>query len=103
MKKKNSGFNASGKTRPEIRPGDIWKDRHGSRIIILSVSQLRIEYRRIGYDGTCGSSPGRFDRDFEYVKGNTNESDVSRFLSAADGEQKLRLLREILCERKDKK
>lgn len=99
MMRKKSGLNASGQTQPEIRPGDVWKDHYGSRIIILSVSLLRIEYRRVGYDGTCSSSPGRFGRDFEYVKGNSNESDVSRFLSAADGDEKIRVLRGILQER----
>lgn len=99
MKYKSYGSGAYGRARPEIRPGDIWKDRHGSRIIILSVSLLRIEYRRVGYDGTCACSPGRFGRDFTYLQGNTNKSDVARFLGAADGDDKIRVLREILQER----
>ena len=102
MKYKSYGSGAYGRARPEIpeiRPGDIWKDRHGSRIIILSVSQQRIEYRRVGYDGTCSSSPVRFERDFVYLQGNTNESDVARFLDAPDGNDKVRVLREILQER----
>lgn len=100
MKKKKIGFSAGGRSQPEIRPGDIWKDRHGSRIIILTVSQLSVEYRRVGYDATCSSSPSRFIRDFGYLQGNTNESDVSRFLDATDGNEKIRVLREIIQERK---
>ncbi|EEU9512403.1 DUF4222 domain-containing protein, partial [Escherichia coli] len=34
MKQKISGFTASGKTRPEIRPGDIFRDKYGSTITI---------------------------------------------------------------------
>ncbi|ELD3250735.1 DUF4222 domain-containing protein [Enterobacter hormaechei] len=99
MVRKNSGLAASGQTQPRIRPGDIWKDRHGSRIIILAVSPLSVEYRRIGYDATCTSSPARFIRDFLYLEGKVNESDVSRFMAAADGNEKIRVLREIIQER----
>ncbi|EEP9808249.1 DUF4222 domain-containing protein [Salmonella enterica] len=88
-----------GLAHPEIRIGDIWKDRHGSRVIILSASVRCIEYRRVGYDATCSSSLGRFKRDFVYVEGNTNTVDVERFVSAADGKEKIRVLREILQER----
>lgn len=99
MMRKKSGLNASGQTQPEIRPGDIWKDRRGCRVIILAASPLRVEYRRAGYDKECISSFGRFTRDFEYVDGDMNEKDVARFLTAPDGNDKVRVLREILQER----
>ncbi|MFX2608988.1 DUF4222 domain-containing protein [Enterobacter mori] len=99
MKYKKSGFTASGQTRSNFRPGDVWKDRHGSKVIILSASLLSVEYRRSGYDDICTCSPGRFGRDFEYVAGNINESDVAKFMSAADGVGKTRVLRGILQER----
>ena len=99
MVRKNTGLTASGQTQPAIRPGDIWKDCHGSRIIILAASLLSVEYRRVGYDATCTSSPTRFVRDFEYLKGKVNESDVARFVGAADGDEKIRVLREIIQER----
>ena len=88
-----------GKTRSDIKTGDVWKDRHGSKVIVLSVSLLSVEYRRSGYDDICISSPGRFKRDFEYVTGNINESDVAKFMGAADGAEKIRVLRGILQER----
>lgn len=97
--KKNSGLTAGGRSHAEIRPGDIWKDRHGSRVIILASSRQRVEYLRIGYDNECISSPGRFIRDFVREKGRVNETDVKRFLFAADGDEKIRVLREIIQER----
>ncbi|HEB1222442.1 TPA: DUF4222 domain-containing protein, partial [Escherichia albertii] len=41
MKKKNSGFTASGHARPEIRPGDIFRDKYGSTITIKTVDDFR--------------------------------------------------------------
>ncbi len=38
MKKKNSGFTASGLPRPEICPGDIYRDKYGSTVMIVTVS-----------------------------------------------------------------
>ncbi|EEP9807349.1 DUF4222 domain-containing protein [Salmonella enterica] len=99
MTKKINQAQPEGIVHPAIRPGDIWKDHHGSRVIILSASPLRVEYRRVGYDATCISSPERFKRDFVYVEGITNTVDVGRFLTAADGKEKIRVLREILQER----
>lgn len=34
MKQKNSGFTASGLARPEIRPGDIFRDNYGGTVTI---------------------------------------------------------------------
>ncbi|WP_234262565.1 DUF4222 domain-containing protein [Klebsiella aerogenes] len=99
MKKNFSGLTASGQTQPEIRPGDIWKDHHGSRIVILAASLLRVEYRRVGYDKICICSPSRFYWDFEFVEGSTNTTDVSRFIQAGNGKEKIRVLREIIQER----
>ncbi|WP_236422543.1 DUF4222 domain-containing protein [Escherichia coli] len=49
MKKKNSGFTASGLSRPEIRPGDIFKDKYGGTVTIKSVAGRCVTYRRDGY------------------------------------------------------
>lgn len=97
--KKKSGLSAGGRSHAEIRPGDIWKDRNGGRLIILAASLLRVEYRRVGYDKICSCSPSRFRQDFEYIEGNINTSDVSRFIQAGDGKEKIRVLREIIQER----
>ncbi|HAN6556905.1 TPA: DUF4222 domain-containing protein, partial [Escherichia coli] len=46
MKQKNSGFTASGLSRPEIRPGDIFKDKYGGTVTIKSVAGRCVTYRR---------------------------------------------------------
>ncbi|EFD6593973.1 DUF4222 domain-containing protein, partial [Escherichia coli] len=38
MKKKNSGFTASDFSRPEIRPGDIFRDNYGGTVMIKGVA-----------------------------------------------------------------
>ncbi|HAO9533093.1 DUF4222 domain-containing protein [Escherichia coli] len=67
MKQKNSGFTASGLSRPEIRPGDIFKDKYGGTITIKDVEERRITYRREGYDYDCVMPVYQFRRDFKLV------------------------------------
>ncbi|EBT1697181.1 DUF4222 domain-containing protein [Salmonella enterica] len=42
MKTKNSGLTASGLSRPEIRPGDIFRDNHGSVITVTESAHNRV-------------------------------------------------------------
>lgn len=67
MKKKNSGFTASGPARPEIRPGDIFRDKYGSTITIKTVDDFRVTYIREGYAHPCVSSHMRFESEFTLV------------------------------------
>lgn len=71
MKKKNSGLTASGLSRPVIRPGDIYQDRHGKRVIIKTVSATRVVFFRPGYPDECFCSPSRLARDFTPIKKQT--------------------------------
>ena len=71
MKKKNSGLTASAPFRPEIRPGDIYKDAHGRRITIRTVSPQRIVYTRPDYPDECFCTPARLLRDYIPVKKQT--------------------------------
>ncbi|HAW2298306.1 TPA: DUF4222 domain-containing protein [Escherichia coli] len=62
MKKKISGFTASGPARPEIRPDDIFKDKYGGRITIKTVDDFRVTYIRPGVWQTgrrTGQTPQR--------------------------------------------
>lgn len=69
MKKKNSGFTASGLSRPEIRPGDIFRDtRRGGRVVIRHVTPGNITYRREAYEYDCVMPRRQFDRDFIVVE-----------------------------------
>ncbi|EHA2159780.1 DUF4222 domain-containing protein [Salmonella enterica] len=71
MKKKNSGLTASGLSRPEIRPGDIYRDKSGRRVMIKTVSATRIVFVRPGYPDECFCSPSRLVRDFIPIKKQT--------------------------------
>ncbi|GCL07252.1 DUF4222 domain-containing protein [Escherichia coli] len=68
MKKKNSGFTVSGHARPEIRPGDIFKDNYGGTVMIKGVEERRVTYRREGYEYDCVMPVYQFDRDFSLVQ-----------------------------------
>lgn len=68
MKQKISGFTASGPARPEIRPGDIFRDNYGGTVTIKGVAERRITYRRDGYEYDCVMPVYQFRRDFSLVQ-----------------------------------
>ena len=68
MEMKNSGFIASGPARPEIRPGDIFRDNYGGTVTIKGVAERRITYRRDGYEYDCVMPVYQFRRDFSLVQ-----------------------------------
>ncbi|EFP6677765.1 DUF4222 domain-containing protein [Escherichia coli] len=68
MKLKYSGFTASGPARPEIRPGDIFKDKYGGTVTIKSVAGRCVTYRRDGYGYDCVMPVYQFRRDFSLVQ-----------------------------------
>ncbi|HCQ4465270.1 TPA: DUF4222 domain-containing protein [Escherichia coli] len=100
MKKKNSGFTASGPARPEIRPGDIFQDKYGSTITIKTVDDFRVTYIREGYAHPCVSSHMRFEREFTLVsKAPPAElSDIDRIMRVT-GMERIKAVREIIRER----
>ncbi|EOK2603127.1 DUF4222 domain-containing protein [Escherichia coli] len=104
MKQKNSGFTASGLSRPEIRPGDIFKDKYGGRITIKTVDDFRVTYIREGYAHPCVSSHMRFEREFILVSREppAELSDIDRIMSVT-GAERIRTVREIIRERGGKK
>ena len=64
MTSKNSGLTASGKAQPEFMRGDIYRDKYGGIVTIISVRERRIAYRREGYDYDCVMPLYQFARDF---------------------------------------
>ena len=78
MKKKNSGFTASGLSRPEIRPGDIFRDNYGGTVTIKGVAERRITYRREGYEYDCVMPVYQFRRDFSLVHAALRSKPTSR-------------------------
>ncbi|HCL5065271.1 TPA: DUF4222 domain-containing protein [Salmonella enterica] len=91
MKKKNSGLTASGLSRPEIRPGDIYQDRHGKRVMIKTVSATRVVFFRPGYPDECFCSPSRLVRDFTPIKKQTFQ-EWAQANSPLEKTQKLRAM-----------
>lgn len=63
-----SGFTASGPARPEIRPGDIFRDNYGGVVEIKGVAERRITYRREGYEYDCVMPVYQFRRDFLWYR-----------------------------------
>ncbi|EFH9181558.1 TPA: DUF4222 domain-containing protein [Escherichia coli] len=78
MKQKNSGFTASGPARPEIRPGDIFRDKYGSTVMIKSVAGRCVTYRRNGYGYDCVMPVYQFRRDFSLVQATPRKQPTSR-------------------------
>ena len=78
MKKKNSGFTASDFSRPEIRPGDIFRDNYGGTVTIKGVAERRITYRREGYEYDCVMPVYQFRRDFSFVHAAPRSKPTSR-------------------------
>lgn len=70
MLKINSGLIASGKTQPEILPGDKWEDKIGLPIIIESYRFNRVTFYRDGYGHPCIYPEQRFIKEFQPVKDN---------------------------------
>ena len=101
MKQKNSGFTASGPARPEIRPGDIFQDKYGSRITIKTVDDFRVTYIREGYAHPCVSSHMRFEREFTLVSKTPPPADLSDIdrIMRVKGAERIRAVREIIRER----
>ena len=106
MKLKNTGLTAGGQTHAEIRPGDIWRDNHGMKITVSTVSANRVVYFREGRPEECFCSPARLHGKFSFVSaGPAPEApdDHSRIMQATSCAERLRITREIIQERKVKK
>ncbi|ELT9840971.1 DUF4222 domain-containing protein [Escherichia coli] len=89
MKQKISGFTASGLPRPEIRPGDIFRDNYGGTVTIKSVAGRCVTYRRDGYEYDCVMPVYQFRRDFTLVG---HRKDVNQKRAASH----IRKIREML-------
>ncbi|EJQ0131303.1 DUF4222 domain-containing protein [Escherichia coli] len=68
MASKNTGLTASSKTHPEFMCGDIYRDKYGGIVTIISTRERRITYRREGYDYDCVMPVCQFRRDFSLVQ-----------------------------------
>lgn len=100
MKKKISGFAASGHAQPEIRPNDIFKDKYGSQVTVKTVDDYLITYNRDGYSFVCVASRQRFERNFTLVRKAppAKFNDIEKIMSVT-GAERIRVVREIIRER----
>ncbi|MVW18482.1 DUF4222 domain-containing protein [Escherichia coli] len=78
MKQKNSGFTASGLPRPEICPGDIYRDKYGSTVMIKGVAGRCVTYRREGYEYDCVMPVYQFRRDFSLIQATPRKQPTSK-------------------------
>ncbi|WP_410705766.1 DUF4222 domain-containing protein [Citrobacter freundii] len=96
MKKKINSLTAGGQTRPEILPGDIFKDNRGERVTVKMVTDNRITYIREGYSGECVFPVERFEREFSPVKRQT----FSEWCKASNTAEKIQNLRTLIAAKR---
>ncbi|WP_097449995.1 DUF4222 domain-containing protein [Escherichia coli] len=84
MKQKNSGFTASGLARPEICPGDIYRDKYGSTVMIKGVAGRCVTYRREGYEYDCVMPVYQFRRDFSLIQATPRKQPTSNAKARAN-------------------
>lgn len=100
MKRKINQAQPEGLSQPEIRPGDKWRDNHGSEITISEVSVSRVIYFRDGYAEPCICSPDRLRREFIFVRTVAKPSkDLNRIMLATSCAERISVMREIIRER----
>jgi hypothetical protein len=100
VKKKLNQAQPEGLAHPEIRPGDIWRDNHGSEITISDVAFNRVVYYRNGYLSPCICSPDRLRREFIFVStGISPAGDLYRVMQATSGAERIQVMREIIQQR----
>lgn len=100
MKRKINQAQPEGRAQPEIRPGDKWRDNHGSEITISAVSASLVIYYREGYSKTFVCSSGRLRREFVFVRTDVKPSKGLDCVMQATGcAERIRVMREIIRER----
>lgn len=68
MRNFDSGFTASGRSQPDIRPGCKWRDGHGEVVTIKNHSFNRVIFIREGYESPCTQPVQRFLQEFTSVE-----------------------------------
>lgn len=85
MKKKNSGFAASDLFQPEIRPGDIYRDKYGCAVTVKYIVAGRVYFQRDKYQFTSCLLKECFLKTFrreEQAKKKTVKTNASEQLQA---------------------
>lgn len=87
--------------QPAIRPGDIWKDKHGNKITVRSVVSKSIHYDREGYGSVCACSPQKFIHDF--VKVTESKESLSGWLKENDLLTRIDKFRKVIAGKRKAK
>lgn len=98
MKKKINQALPEGVAQPEIRPGDIWRDKSGRQVSVTGYAFNRVTYVRVGYERPCIFPADRFHREFSRVSVQT----FSEWKAAAEPLEKARKLRELITRSRGK-
>lgn len=96
MKKKIHSLTAGGLTRPQILPGDVFKDNRGARVTVKMVANNRITYIRDGYSGECVYPIERFEKEFNPVKRQT----FSEWCKSNNTAEKIQNLRTLIAAKR---
>ncbi|HBT0193451.1 DUF4222 domain-containing protein [Klebsiella pneumoniae] len=96
MRKKNTGFISGGFTHPEILPGDIYQDKRGERVTVLSATPSRICFIRDGYTGECAFPAVRFLREFTPVKRQT----IAEWCDTNNTAEKIKKIRAMIAAKR---
>lgn len=96
MKKKNTGFTSGDFTHPEILPGDVYQDKRGERVTVLSATQNRICFIREGYAGECAFPAVRFLREFTPVKRQT----IAEWCDTNNTAEKIKNIRALIAAKR---
>ena len=99
MRNKNTGLNAGGFTHPEILPGDIYKDKRGERVTVLSATPNRICFIRDGYSGECAFPAVRFLREFTAVQRQT----IAEWCDTNNTAEKIKKIRALIAAKRVEK
>ncbi|MGK7244822.1 DUF4222 domain-containing protein [Buttiauxella agrestis] len=99
MKKKINQAQSEGVAQPEIRPGDIYKDRYGEQVTVKNVSHNRIFFIREGYSSECVFPAARFESEFTFLK----KQKIYEWHSENNPLEKTKKLRELIQAGRNKK
>lgn len=96
MIKNNTGLTSGGFTHPEILPGDIYQDKRGERVKVLSATSNRICFIRDGYSGECVFPAVRFLREFTPVKRQT----ITEWCATNNTAEKIKKIRAMIAAKR---
>lgn len=97
MKQKNSGFTASGLFQPEIRPGDIFRDKYGCVVTVKYIAAGRVYFKREKYPFISCLLIDCFLKTFR------REEQAKQKVAKTNASEQLRAIKSMIAARRMKK